>query len=490
MNVIPIGSTVTGVIHADTPSRALGIALASILANILLNVSPSLPLESLALVVPSVSSRPSARALIVDHECRALIVLVTEPGSRSCGENEGAPGRSTQSRGGLGRSLFRIAFGAMPASPLTPTADAAIVNLLTPSRLAPYLHESQGDESKALQLYAWNASMAAACMETLAYVEVMLRNAVDRELALYAREDTRRIPWFMIPTITGSSHASITRSVDETRARLRGLSPHRDSRDQIIAGLSFGFWPQLFGPKHEDLWRAALNKAIPGADRHLRKSVSAKLDRLRPFRNRLAHHDSLLAQDIMFHLEEMLTLVEWIEPDARRWLEKRERVSAVYRTRPVTPLDTLVVPAAAAWGLYQSDGVYVCPPKRNFRPFDYIAFYADKQIKPKIAELRYHRDNVEWSAVEAARLTALSGPAHRFDRQIGAAITASRSAGWTEGRYQIFLLSKDTDPATITLPSPIPHTHSGKGKGFVRRHRYTSHHSLRSATTTDDLTTP
>lgn len=329
--------------------------------------------------------------------------------------------------------------------------------------------------------------MAAACLETMAYAEVMLRNAIDRELALYAREETRKIPWFMIPTITGASHSSITRSIEEARARLRGLSPHKDSRNQIIAGLSFGFWPQLFGANHEDLWRAALSKALPGADRNLRKSVAGKLERLRPFRNRLAHHDSLLNQDIMFHLDAMLTLVEWISPDARSWLEAHERVTDVYRRRPVTPLDTLIVPATNAWGLYQSHGVYVCPPGRNFRSFDYMAFYADREIKPRIAKLRYHRDNVDWSAGEATRLAALTGEAHKFDRKIGAVITASKALGWSEGRYQVFLLAGDNDPATIALPGPIPHNHKGKGKGFVQRHRYSSHHSLQSATSTDDL---
>ena len=375
----------------------------------------------------------------------------------------------------------------MPVSQPPSVAADTIFALLTSSRLTPYLSESQGDEAKALELYAWNVDMAAACLETMAYVEVMLRNAIDRELALYAREESRGIPWFMVPSITGASHAAITLSVEQTRGRLRGLSPHRDSRNQIIAGLSFGFWSQLFGSGHEELWRAALSKALPGADRNLRKSVSAKLERLRPFRNRLAHHDSLLNQDIMFHLEEMLSLVEWIDPDARRWLEPRERVTEVYARRPVTPLDTLILPAADAWGLYESHAVYICPPRRNFRPFEYVAFYADKEIKPKIAKLRYHRDNVEWSPAEATRLASLTGDSHRFDRKIGAAISASRAMGWTEGRYQIFLLTNTGDPTTITLPSAIPHNRTGRGKGFVRRHRYSSHHSLQSATSTDDL---
>lgn len=362
-----------------------------------------------------------------------------------------------------------------------------LVSLFTPERLAPYLHESDGDIDLALQLYAWSAAITAASMEVVAYIEVMLRNAVDRELSRYANEPQRKIPWFMVPSITGGSHEAITKSVEVARSRLRALSPHRDSRGQIIASLSFGFWTELFGSKHEDLWRSALSDALPGTPAGRRKNVMAKLERLRPFRNRLAHHDSLLSQDILFQLEEMLTLAEWISPAARTWLESQEKVSALYRERPVTPIDTLVVPAADAWGLYNSAGIYVCPAGRNFRPSKYLAFYADKEIKPAIAKILYHRDNVEWSSAEAARLSALTGDAHRHDRKIGAAITASRAAGWTDGRYQIFLLSRAGNPSHIELKGAIPHLLTGRGSAFVQRHRYVSHHSLQSAADTSEI---
>lgn len=369
----------------------------------------------------------------------------------------------------------------------TSAAQDDLVSLLTPERLAPYLRESDGDEGLALQLYSWNAAISAACMEVIAYVEVILRNAVDRELSKHAEEATRRIPWFMTPYVTGDSHETITRSVELTRSRLRGISHHRDSRDQIIAGLSFGFWTELFGSKHEDLWRSALSNALPGTVAGRRKNVTAKLERLRPFRNRLAHHDSLLSKDILYQLEEMLTLAEWISPDARTWLESHERVTDLYRRRPVTPVDTLVVPATDAWDLYEQNGVYVCPAGRNFRPADYLAFYANREIKPAVSRILYHRDNVEWTSAEASRLSGLAGDAHKNDRKIGAAITASRAAGWTGGRYQVFLLSRSGHPQHITLKAPIPHLQSGRGSAFVQRHRYVSHHTLQSANDTSEV---
>ncbi|UTM40108.1 hypothetical protein MX572_26025 (plasmid) [Rhodococcus pyridinivorans] len=370
---------------------------------------------------------------------------------------------------------------------VTASTRDELVSLLTLERLAPYLRESDGNIDLALDLYSWNAAIAAASMEVVAYIEVMLRNAVDRELSRYAHEEQRKLPWFLVPSITGESHDAISKSIEATRTRLRGLSAHRDSRDQIIAGLSFGFWTELFGSKHEDLWRAALSNALPGTPAGRRKNVTAKLERLRPFRNRLAHHDSLLSQDVLFQLEEMLTLAEWMSPGARTWLERHEKVSDLYRQRPVTPIDTLVVPATEAWHLYENNGIYICPAGRNFRPSTYLAFYANKEIKPTIAQILYHRDNVEWTTTEAARLSTLAGDANKNDRKIAAAITASRAAGWTGGRYQIFLLSRIGDPRTIELKAAIPHLHSGRGSAFVQRHRYVSHHSLQSAKDTSDV---
>lgn len=372
-------------------------------------------------------------------------------------------------------------------SPVTSTTHVELIALFTDERLKPYLAESDGDAEQALQLYAWNAEISAACMEVVAYVEVMLRNAVDRELRRYANEDQRNIPWFMTPFVTGASHEAITSSVEATRQRLRAVNHSRDSRGQVIAGLSFGFWTQLFGSKHEDLWRAALSSALPGTTAGRRKNVMTMLERLRPFRNRLAHHDSLLAQDILFQLSEMLTLAEWINPQARIWIETHEKVTEIYRSRPITPRDTMVVPATNAWQLYQSDSVYLCPAGRNFRPADYLAFYADKEIKQPVARITYHRDNVEWTAAEAARLAGLAGDAHKHDRRIGRAITASRAAGWTAGRYQVFLLTSEGHPQHIHLTQALPHLQVGRGSAFVQRHRYVSHHSLQSANDTSDL---
>jgi hypothetical protein len=53
-----------------------------------------------------------------------------------------------------------------------------------------------------------------------------------------------------------------------------------------------------------------------------------------PFRNRLAHHETIIRRPLAGHYDDMLKLATLIDPDARAWIEKVSRVSAVLGDRP------------------------------------------------------------------------------------------------------------------------------------------------------------
>jgi hypothetical protein len=53
-----------------------------------------------------------------------------------------------------------------------------------------------------------------------------------------------------------------------------------------------------------------------------------------PFRNRLAHHETILLRPIATHYEDLLVLAGLVDPDARTWIESVSRVDAVLRQRP------------------------------------------------------------------------------------------------------------------------------------------------------------
>jgi hypothetical protein len=58
------------------------------------------------------------------------------------------------------------------------------------------------------------------------------------------------------------------------------------------------------------------------------------MSNLVPFRNRLAHHETILSRPIASHYREMLTLAGLIDPEARTWIDSISRVDQVLGERP------------------------------------------------------------------------------------------------------------------------------------------------------------
>ena len=320
--------------------------------------------------------------------------------------------------------------------------------------------------------------MASAAFETVALVEVAMRNSIDDALSAHFQESQRRIPWFLgNPPMDQSAMVK----VNEVRNRLR--SQRKDSRDQIVAGLSFGFWSGMLNAKYEDLWRAAIRRAFPYSD-GTRKQVANQLDAVRKFRNRLAHHDSMLNLDIPFEMRRVRRLAEFIHPELAEWISSVDRTDALYAERPEAQLDTVVVPGRLAWPLYEEQSAYVCQTGRWFQPVERIAFYADQEIKADIPLILHHRDDVEWTD---HNVDLLSRSGNRNDKQIANVIEASQRRDWHAGTYQVFLLTRPGDSRHRTLPGPLAHETSGRGSAYVQRQRYVTLHALETAATTADL---
>jgi hypothetical protein len=53
-----------------------------------------------------------------------------------------------------------------------------------------------------------------------------------------------------------------------------------------------------------------------------------------PFRNRVAHHETIIRRPITTHYNDMLELARLIDADARTWIESVTRVPEVLKQRP------------------------------------------------------------------------------------------------------------------------------------------------------------
>lgn len=105
------------------------------------------------------------------------------------------------------------------------------------------------------------------------------------------------------------------------------------TRGRVVAGLSFGFWRALFDKRYTGLWVSHLHHAFPAGSGD-RSEVARLMSNLVPFRNRLAHHETIIGRPIGRHYEEMLELGGLIDPAARDWIDSISRVNAVLGDRP------------------------------------------------------------------------------------------------------------------------------------------------------------
>lgn len=361
-----------------------------------------------------------------------------------------------------------------------PFHAARVKELLSAPRLAPYLRSVGEDLAEGLTLYVWSAQVASSAFELIGHFEVLLRNALDAQLSCYMQEAARGIPWVLLPMPSGD-RGHIESLVAQARERLRAQG--KEARHQIIAQLGFGFWSGLLGKKHEQLWRTCLRHAFPYSSGN-RKDVAVAVDGIRKFRNRIAHHDSMVNVDVPFEVRRLLHVAGYIDPEAARWLDHISRAMDVYAEKPVVTADTAVVAARRAWTLYRDCQVYVCQAGRSFRPVQRLAFYTDREVKADIPAILHRRDNVEWSEDHAARLLTSDGG---FDRKIGTAIRKSQIHGWTGGLYQVFVLTGPGHPSHRQLAGALPHAVEGRGTAFTQRQRYVSLHQLELARDTSDL---
>jgi len=172
-----------------------------------------------------------------------------------------------------------------------PANTPSIAKLLTQPRLATYDIASSGDRDRALRLYSWNIQASAALWMDFSVLEVILRNALDAQLAAYCHQPD----WWNAP--------QVRLHVEQQQALKRALSAIGRSgtappSGQAVANLTFGFWTSLLSNRyHQMLWVPSLINAFPyfqGRRGNLHKS----LDELRRLRNRIAHHEALINRDL------------------------------------------------------------------------------------------------------------------------------------------------------------------------------------------------
>jgi hypothetical protein len=213
--------------------------------------------------------------------------------------------------------------------PLQGMDRAQTTSWLSDARFAPYLASSNGDHNDAVALYVWNARISAALFETLHHVEVLLRNAIDAQFPPVGSSAPLAGTWLDDAAIlTPQSRDRVQEAVE--RLIREGKAP---TRGRVVAGLSFGFWRALFDRRYAGLWTTYLHRAFPAGTGD-RGEIAALMSTLLPFRNRIAHHETILQLPIADRYNDMIALAARIDPHAAAWIDAISRVRSTLGSRP------------------------------------------------------------------------------------------------------------------------------------------------------------
>jgi len=199
-------------------------------------------------------------------------------------------------------------------------------NAFSEKRLEKYFNR-YSENDKAIMHYQCNIELSEAFYPSIAVLEVLLRNAVSKELTkLFGRED-----WYAVFAATPGLidlNKYITQANRQIANRKEIITPSK-----IIAELTLGFWISLFNAEYERILWKDLRRVFPNMPKRerQRKKVTPPLNRFRTFRNRIFHHEPIcwnFKRLQQIHAEIML-VVGWINKDISVWLASFDRFNDV-----------------------------------------------------------------------------------------------------------------------------------------------------------------
>lgn len=192
-------------------------------------------------------------------------------------------------------------------------------------------------ERGALALYAWNAQVSAAMLTPLHICEVVIRNAVSEALT---RVYGAFWPWS--PAFIGSLPNSGKWKMRMHLANLGNAMPAATTTTgKIIPEISFVFWEKMFTGRFDaQIWMPHLFSVLPNLDatntvQQARKKINQDLQTVRKLRNRIAHHEPILARNLNNDLTTLKELIGFRCSETAIWLDANQSASVLIASRPL-----------------------------------------------------------------------------------------------------------------------------------------------------------
>lgn len=214
---------------------------------------------------------------------------------------------------------------------IDPARSGAFPGLISAPRFARFIDDESGHVDRAARLYAWNIELSGAFWGPIAFLEVVVRNAVHDSLRAGRQDD-----WWNAAEVHLMRRER--RAIDEAAATVRRRGIEHPSADDVVAATSFGFWVGLTDagtPRdarfsyETTLWQPRMVDAFPGLGRVRRKQLHRRLDEVRRFRNRLAHHEPIVRAPLGRIRDDVLEIAGFVHPEAEQFIRGAHRIDEV-----------------------------------------------------------------------------------------------------------------------------------------------------------------
>lgn len=230
----------------------------------------------------------------------------------------------------------------------------ARAQLLSESRLSPYMDKASHVPDRAWDLYLWATQMSGALHAQMSFVELAVRNSLDRALSDWNAAQGGAREWTLENAALEPLYSHLRGDLNDARKRAKKESDDRSighprkglpvTHDDVVAQLMFGTWVKLIIPmsstesdaRHQTLWAGGVHRAFSGTSPAStdRLDIGTRLNHLRKLRNRVAHHDSILEVRVAARLNELLGIASRLDPDYPGLIMRGSQVRRVNKEDP------------------------------------------------------------------------------------------------------------------------------------------------------------
>jgi len=218
-----------------------------------------------------------------------------------------------------------------PPFSCVPSTFQSLENALSAPRLGRYLGEAKGDKHYALRLYVWNGRLCEAFYLPSQIAEVATRNTIHKALT-----DKHGVDWFSRGAFLCTLPDRLRKELDEVMRKEREIYGTATTVNHFVSGLSFGFWVHLLTKNYDGVfWPVSFATCFPNKPKTVnRQTLYDKIERLRVFRNRLAHHKPIFDRTPKSEYQNLLEIIGWMCEETRWFTLQISHIDQTINAKP------------------------------------------------------------------------------------------------------------------------------------------------------------